>query len=95
MPAPYSLDLRKKAVSAYENGEGTQEEISTRFSVGLRTFQEWLVLKNMTGNLEPKEHIYRGKKSIIDEKGLAFIRKRRSNHILTSITEYPILHASA
>ena len=75
MPAPYSLDLRQKAVAAYENGEGTQEEISTRFSIGLRTLQEWLVLKSMTGDLEPKEHIYRGKKPIIDEKGLAFIQK--------------------
>ena len=31
MPAPYSLDLRKKAVAAYENEEGTQEEISNGF----------------------------------------------------------------
>ena len=75
MPAPYSLDLRKKAVAAYENEEGTQEEISMRFSIGLRTFQEWLVLKKMTGNLDPKKNIDRGKKPIIDEKGLAFIQK--------------------
>lgn len=74
MPAPYSLDLRRKAVSAYENGDGTQEEIAERFSIGLRTFQEWLTLKNETGDVEPKKHIYRGKKPVIGEKGSLFVK---------------------
>jgi len=74
MPAPYSLDLRQKALLAYENGEGTQGEIAERFSIGLRTVQEWLTLKNETGNVEPKKHIYRGKKPIIGEKGSLFVK---------------------
>ena len=74
MPAPYSLDLRRKAVLAYENGEGSQKDIAERFSIGLRTLQEWLTLQMDTGKLEPKEHIYRGRQSIIGEKGLEFIQ---------------------
>jgi len=75
MPLIYSLDLRQKAVSAYENGEGTQAEISERFSIGLRTFQAWLALKKETGNLEPKEYIYCGRKPVIGEKGSLFVKK--------------------
>ena len=75
MPLIYSLDLRQKAVSAYEDGEGTQEEIAERFSIGLRTFQVWLVLKKETGSLEPKEYIYCGRKPVIEEKGFLFIKK--------------------
>jgi transposase len=74
MSTAYSLDLRRKAVSAYENGEGTQEEIASRFSIGLRTLQEWLVLKKETGSIEPKEYIYCGRPPIIDEKGSLFVK---------------------
>jgi len=75
MPLIYSLDLRQKSVLAYENGEGTQTEIAARFSIGLRTFQEWLVLKKETGSLEPKEYIYCGRKPIIGKKGSLFLKK--------------------
>ena len=75
MPQAYSLDLREKAVSAYENGEGTQEEIAMRFSIGLRTLQEWLTLKEATGSVEAKEYIYRGRRPVIGENGSEFIKK--------------------
>lgn len=75
MSTAYSLDLREKAISAYENGEGSQEEIASRFSIGRRTLQEWLVLKKETGSIEPKEYIYCGRPPIIDENGLLFVKK--------------------
>jgi putative transposase len=75
MPTAYSLDLRKKAVSAYENKEGTLAEIASRFSIGVKTLQEWLILKRDTGSVEPKEYIYRGRQPIIDEKGSLFVKK--------------------
>jgi len=74
MATAYSLDLRQKAMLAYEKGEGTQEEIAERFSIGLRTFQEWLVLKRETGTIKPKDYIYCGRKPIIGEEGLLFIK---------------------
>ena|SRR3990167_4493386 len=73
MTTAYSLDLRRKAVLAYEEGEGTQEEIAERFCIGLRTLQAWLALKEKTGDIKPKAYIYCGRKPIIDEDGLAFI----------------------
>ena len=73
MPAPYSTDLRSRAVAAYENGEGSQQEIADRFLIGLRILQEWLDLKSMTGSIEPKEHDHRGRLTVINEKGLSFI----------------------
>ena len=75
MPGPYSLDLRRKAVLAYEAGEGTQKEVAEQFGIGYRTFKEWLFLKKMTGDVKPKEHIHRGPPPIIDEKGLLFIKR--------------------
>ena len=32
---PYSLDLRQRVVEAYENGEGTHEELAEAFCVSL------------------------------------------------------------
>ena len=75
MPGPYSLDLRRKATLAYEDGEGTQKEIAERFGIGYRTFKGWLSLKKTTGDVKPKEHIHRGPLPIIDDKGLSFIKK--------------------
>ncbi len=59
MPAPYSLDLRRKAVLAYEEAEGTQQEVAQQFGIGLRTLKEWILLKKETGDVQSKEHIHR------------------------------------
>lgn len=79
MPAPYSLDLRRKAVLAYEEGKGTQQEIAKQFGIGLRTFKEWIFLKKETGDVQPREHIHRGQLPVIDDKGLAFIKRTIEN----------------
>lgn len=39
---PYSLDLRKKIVEAYENREGSQRELAKRFHVSLAFVQRLL-----------------------------------------------------
>lgn len=52
-----SIRFKEKAVSAYENGEGTLEEIANRFSIGMRTLQEWLVLKRETSELDQSAFI--------------------------------------
>jgi len=33
MPKPYSIDLRKKIVAAYENKEGSMQKLADRFKV--------------------------------------------------------------
>ena len=74
MPGPYSLDLRRKAVLACEEGEGTQREIAEQFDIGLRTLKEWIFIKKETGDVQPKKHIHRGRLPVIDDKGLSFIK---------------------
>jgi len=73
MPAPYSLDLRKKALEAYENGEGSESEIEESFSISQSTLKLWIRSKSHTGKLHPNPHISRGRKRIIDEEGLEFL----------------------
>ena len=51
---PLSLDLRKRIVEAFEQGEGSRRTLSTRFGVGEATVQRLLRLKRTTGSLEPK-----------------------------------------
>lgn len=79
MPAPYSLDLRRKAVLAYEKGDRTQQEIAQQFGIGLRTLKEWIFLKKETGDVQPKAHVHRGQLPVIDDKGLIFIKRTIEN----------------
>jgi len=90
MPAPYSLDLRKKAVLACEEGDGTQKEIAEQFGIGYRTLKGWLFLKKITGDVKQKEHIHRGPLPIIDDKGLSFIKRlveKKPDIIITELRE--------
>jgi putative transposase len=52
----YSADLRRKIVCAYENGEGTLDEIADIFSIGRRTAARYLKLHRTGGSLQPKPH---------------------------------------
>ncbi|GAB5550222.1 MAG: hypothetical protein SangKO_099820 [Sandaracinaceae bacterium] len=47
-----SIDLRRRAVEAYERGEGTIQSVADRFSVGSSSLDRWLRLKRTTGSIE-------------------------------------------
>ena len=49
-PAPYSNDLRKKAVEAYARGEGSQAAIAKRFSISLSSFKSYWKRYEKTGS---------------------------------------------
>lgn len=53
MPAPYSVDLRKRAADAYLSGGGTYEEIAKRFAIGAATVNRWVSRLRRNGSLEP------------------------------------------
>lgn len=93
MPAPYSLDLRRKAILAYEDGEEAQQKIAQQFGIGLRTLKEWIFLKKETGDVQSKEHIHRGQLPVIDEKGLLFIKRIIENKPDILISEIQELYA--
>ena len=48
-----SVDLRERAVNAYENGEGTYQEIADRFCIGRTTLCDLVRLSRYANTLEP------------------------------------------
>jgi transposase len=73
MPKAYSIDLRRKAVAAYENEEGTLSEIAAIFSIGRTSLVDYLKRKRKTGDVLPTKYVP-GPKTTITTKGLAYIR---------------------
>ncbi|MBM3266296.1 MAG: helix-turn-helix domain-containing protein [Candidatus Sericytochromatia bacterium] len=52
----WSLDLRIRAVEAYNNGEGTLSEVAERFNIGRRTLSLLLLRERETGTVEPSKN---------------------------------------
>jgi transposase len=52
----YSLDLRRRVVSAYENGVETILEVAERFEVSPSFIKKLLARKRSTGNIAPVGH---------------------------------------
>ena len=73
MPAPYPDQLRERAVSAYEEGEGSIREISQVFRIGTATLKRWLKLR-AAGSVAPKP-MGGSRGTLVDEAGEALIRK--------------------
>ena len=56
MPKPYSIDLRKKIVEAYQNREGSMQKLAKRFKVSKNFVAELLKRFKQTGQVAPKPH---------------------------------------
>lgn len=56
---PYSLDLRKRAVSAAHNGM-KKTEVCNLFNICKQTLYSWLKLEKTEGHLEPQTGFQRG-----------------------------------
>ena len=72
--SPLSMDLRVRAVDAYENGEGTLQEIADRFCIGRTTLCDLLRLYRYAGTLEPSKTRGHKPKSV-DDAGRERIRE--------------------
>jgi len=59
-----SLDLRERILAAYDNQEGTREEIALRFRVSLGMVKKLLQQRRHTGNIAPRHHLA-GRKPMI------------------------------
>lgn len=64
----YPIALRKRVVEAYENAEGTYEQVANRFKVSVRCVTNWMKLKRETGSIEPRPH-GGGTAPVIDDRG--------------------------
>ena len=47
-----SADLRRRAVEAYERGDGSIPAVAARFAVGVSSLNRWLRRKRETGSVE-------------------------------------------
>lgn len=54
MPSATSVDLRKRVVEAYENGEGTYQDIAERFKIGVASVSRYLAMYRYGGDLSPR-----------------------------------------
>jgi len=72
--ATLSLDLRERIVSAYDQGEGTRDEIAQRFRVSLGMVKKLLQQRRKTGCIKARHHLAGRKKRIVAEHRIA-IRK--------------------
>lgn len=53
MPNPYPLELRARAVRAYEAGEGSYAAVAERFEVSISSLLRWVMRRRTTGDVSP------------------------------------------
>ena len=66
MPAAYSLDLRTKAVAAFDNGV-PKSQVCRLFSISRNTLDLWLKRRSETGSLAAKSKYHHGPTPKIDD----------------------------
>lgn len=59
MPAPYSYDLRQKALEAVKRGE-RKVKVSEMFDISRNTLDLWLKREEQTGDCEARTHSQQG-----------------------------------
>ncbi len=66
MPAPYSKDLRQKAIAAVERGE-RKSDVSRMLNISRNTLALWLKRKEQTGNCQAITHYQQGNRHKITD----------------------------
>ncbi len=89
MAAAYSLDLRKKILSAWQNKEGSQRKLAKRFKVSLSFIRDFLRRYRETGEIgaKPQGGDRRAKIKGIDQEVLKKIITERSDIYLREVQE--------
>ena len=66
MPAPYSEDLRQKAIAAVERGE-RKSDVSRMLNISRNTLDLWMKRKEQTGNCQAHTHYQQGNRHKITD----------------------------
>lgn len=53
MPNPFPIELRERAVSAYESGDDSHTAVAARFKLNPWTLLRWIVRRRETGSVAP------------------------------------------
>ena len=75
MPVAYSNDLRRKLLEAYEEGQGTLEELAERFSVSEGWAKKISAVYNRTQKMERPAGAKRGRESRVTAEVEEYLRK--------------------
>lgn len=59
-----SVDFRERILAAYDEGEGTREDVARRFRVSLGMVKKLLQQRRHTGSIAPRHHLA-GRKPLI------------------------------
>jgi transposase len=90
MPAPYSLDLRTRAVAAAREGNLSRAEVARQFRIGERTLYDWLEREQAEGTLAPRPH-GGGQRPAVDAAGLEVLRSLVEENNDRTLDEYALL----
>lgn len=87
--AAYSIDLRQKILSAWQNKEGTQRDLAKRFQVSLSFIRDFLRRYRETAEItaRPQGGDRRSKLNSIEQKLLKIIVTEQSDIYLREIQE--------
>lgn len=72
--ATLSVDLRERILAAYDNKEGTRQEIADRFKVSLGMVKKLLQQRRHTGDISPRHH-RSGRKPVLIQHHREQLRK--------------------
>ena len=91
-----SLDLRERILSAYDNKEGTREEIAARFRVSLGMVKKLLQQRRRTGNIAPRHHLAGRKPTILASHRSQFraLLQKKNDLTLNELRAASGLHCS-
>ncbi len=53
MPKPIPIEVRKRAVAAYDSGAESYDEVAARFAVSRRSLQRWVEKMRDSGTVDP------------------------------------------
>jgi transposase len=74
MPAPYSIDLRKKVVETYKSQRITLIDLAQRFKISLNSAKRYVQLERKTGDVAPNL-LGKGRPGKITESGYKLIQE--------------------
>lgn len=90
MAAPYSADLRERAVGAALRGDQTRAEVARQFNVGEATLYVWLRRWKEKGTLAPLAH-GGGQPPSLDEEGMRTLERVVEEQNDRTLDEYRVL----
>ena len=84
MARPYSDDLRRKLLAAYDEGKGSLSELAERFGVSLAWAWKISAMRKRTGRMERPSY-HPGAKRRIDEQALAGLLRSHADATLVEL----------